>query len=152
MKKVILGLVALSILLISSCSNNVDITPVGSWTFKGATNNPTGCKGDSSKLIASAGSNILTLTFYNSGNNLLPQSNSSYTVTNTTPGPNQVLVQVTVGTSVYTPTAAAVGSQVVVGISSLNYRVNAYGGPIELVNTSTPADSSAINFSVFQTQ
>ena len=79
MKKVIFGLIAITILAISSCSKPASSGPGGSWSFHGTSYSASTVTASSSNntLVAVNGSgSSVQVYFYNS----LPSANGTYTV------------------------------------------------------------------------
>ena len=85
MKRIIFGLLAAAILMISSCAQENAGNPGGAWVFKSVTYNPLSCRADSSRLVSTNGANSMTLVF-NNNTGSLPAANGDYTVVSTGQG------------------------------------------------------------------
>ena len=149
MKKIIFGLVTISILMISSCSQDNSNNPLGAWVFKSTTYNPLSCRSDSSKLVSTNGTATMTLVFNNTGS--LPASNSDFLVVDTIPAAGQVEVLTTIGTNQYRSAGGNGAQFVTVTVSPLDSRITASGTALVLRNTTTPTDSAKLTFTVNQT-
>jgi hypothetical protein len=149
MKRIIFGLLAAAILMISSCAQENAGNPGGAWVFKSVTYNPLSCRADSSRLISTNGANSMTLVF-NNNTGSLPAANGDYTVVSTTPAPGQVQVKASVGTAQYISTGGNGAQSVNVTVSNLNSRITVSGSAIQLLNTTTATDSGKLTFTVNQ--
>ena len=156
MQKSILGVLALGLLLITSCSKN-NSTQGNSWIFRTVTYNTATCQGAAGTLTASnlSSSNVTTYgtvvcTF---NGTTLPASGSIDTVVSGVPtNNNQIAISATINgaTTSYRATGGNGGQLVTVSVS--NGKVTVTGSGIELVNTTTASDSSALTLNITQLQ
>lgn len=155
MKKTIFAIIAIGLLTITSCSKN-NSNNGNSWTFRTVTYNTTTCTGFSGTLSASNVSTsntttygTLTCTFFGT---TLPANGGPYTVVSGTPvNSTQVAITATTAgaTNSYRSTGGN-GNNQTVTISVSNGKVNVNGSGVELVNTSSPADSAALSVNITQ--
>lgn len=155
MKKIIPGLIVLSLLIAASCSKRSTTLAGGSWTFEGNTYSVTNCEGEGNRLVASNSSNNNTNTFGNLAivfpGTSLPSVSGTYTVVDTTPLANQVNVYASIGgvnDTLYTATGGG-GSNQTISVNVSNGVITASGSNIEILyNVGGLVDSNVLSFNV----
>ena len=157
MQKAIFGILIMGLFLITSCSKS-NSTSGNSWIFRTVTYNTVTSQGVAATLTTSNAttSNIgtfgtVTCTFFGT---TLPASGNTYTVVKGVPTNNtQVAIAATTagGTVNYTSTGGN-GTNDIVTVSVSNGKVTVTGSGVELVNTASASDSSALTLNITQLQ
>ncbi len=161
MKKVIFGIIAVTLLMITSCTKNNN--PGGSWTFQSATYNTASCTTSSASATLTVSNtstpaiNSVSMVF--SFFNGLPTTNGTYTVLNANshillPSGNWVVINASMGeamTQQYYSTGGGNGPQKL-SVTMNNGKISISGSGIELANTANPSDSSALTVNITQLQ
>jgi hypothetical protein len=156
MKKVIFGIIVLSLIFTTSCKKNTN--PGGSWTFKSTTYSTTICVGDPGQLSASNGNasnnntySMLYVYFYTAA---LPTTAGTYTVAygNAPNSASQVGIELTTGGNANDYSSTGGNGTQTVSVTVSNGKVSISGSGIMMYNTVNPSDSSALNFNITQLQ
>lgn len=155
MKKTIFAITVLALVFASSCKKSSN--PGGSWTFKGTTYTTTTSIGSANTLtVSNASTSNLTsfgeVVLYFNGS-ALPTTGGSFTVVNGSPASStQVSIMASTGGGTATYGSTGNGSNQTVTVSVSGGKVSVSGSGIELVNSTTPSDSSALTLNVTQLQ
>ncbi len=162
MRNSVLGIIAISILMITGCAKNASSTMGGTWSFKAvnysATSFATGyglVTVNNQPTVYSTQFTTLTVYFYNG----LPDLNSGFVsgtfkvVTQALDtSANTVSMALNIadanGNALYRSTGGGGNQTVNVSVSNGNLTIS--GSNIELSNVVTPSDSGALNLDIIQ--
>ena len=167
MRKISFSLLAILILLLSSCKKNI-INNGGNWTFKGASFNVMGCDALAGGPVCFCNASVSAATSTTSNNTLyinfssfhLPTTNVVDTVISYgTPVGNQVGLYIRLGSNLntgqggtYYSASGGNGSNQRVSVTvSPTGKISVSGSNIVLINDTLSTDSAILNFNISQT-